>query len=120
MRAVSSQKGEFVDITYLWFFILLLPLALSALRYIRIGNYEPEKVLQDLGNNVCVNYSGIANKTVQKRAIAKIQRVGNCVSLFNKSDNALDIHIPKKAWADNIFARAKIVFPHAEVVEIDY
>ncbi|NDW16693.1 hypothetical protein GTQ48_14355 [Alteromonas genovensis] len=49
----------------------------------------------------------------------KIQLAGNCVSLFNKSDNALDIHAPRKALAHNLFVKAKKVFPHAMVIEVD-
>jgi hypothetical protein len=108
-----------MDILYIWIFAFSIVIILAVLRYIKIGNYEPDKVLQDFGNSICVNYSVIGSKTLPKSSVVKIQLAGNCVSLFNRSDNALDIHAPRKALAHNLFVRAKKVFPHAVVIEVD-
>ena len=107
-----------MDIFYFWIFTFSILILLAVLRYIKLGNYDPDKVLQDLGDNICVNYSAIGSKTLSKSSVVKIQLAGNCISFFNKSDNALDIHVPRKVWAHNIFIRVKTVVPHAEVVEI--
>lgn len=108
-----------MSISYLWVLALLIAILLTALRHLKIGNYAPDKVFKDLGDKICVNYSAIGSKTLPKGSVVKVQLAGNCVSLFNKSDNALDIHAPRKAWAINIFKKAKTVFPDAKVVKID-
>jgi hypothetical protein len=72
-----------MDILYIWIFAFSIVIILAVLRYIKIGHYEPDKVLQDFGNSICVNYSVIGSKTLQKSSVVKIQLAGNCVSLFN-------------------------------------
>lgn len=108
-----------MDILYFWICAFSIVIVLALLRYMKIGNYEPDKVLLDLGDSICVNYSAIGSKTLPKTSVVKVQLAGNCISLFYKSNNAIDIHVPRKVWAQNVFIKAKTAFPHAEAVEID-
>ncbi|QJR79963.1 hypothetical protein CA267_003785 [Alteromonas pelagimontana] len=85
-----------MDISYFWILAFSIAILLAVLRYIKIGNYDPDKVFQNLGDSICVNYSAIGSKTLPKSSVVKIQLAGNCISLFNQSDNALDIYVPGK------------------------
>jgi len=87
--------------------------------------YEPEKVLIDLGEEVFISHLPKARlnkkygKTIPKSFVVKIQLAGNCVSLFNKSGNAIDIWAPKDQLAKPIFEQAKNFFKNADAVVIN-
>jgi hypothetical protein len=91
----------------------------------RASAYEPDKILQDNGDEVYISHLPKARlfkawgKTIPKSFVTKIQLAGNCVSLFNASGNAIDIWVPKAKFAKPVYQRAIAIFNAAETVEID-
>ena len=89
--------------------------------------FKPKKaveVFSDKGEFVTLNTSASSNvifadvQKLKKTDIVKIQLAGSCLSLFNKSNHAIDIWI-NKHMADHTFTQASTIFPHAEKIIIE-
>lgn len=89
----------------------------------RVNLATSHKALIEDGDNVIVNSTmlsrsyGFSSKVVVKSNITKIQLADNCVSLFTKSDNAIDIWLPKKS-CDNVIHQAQQYFKQAALVKV--
>lgn len=83
---------------------------------------RPELTFTDEGDFVRVRgnsysrYYKTKGKLIKKTDIVKIQKAG-CLSLFYKSNNAIDISVHPKN-KDEVFDKAKALFCNAEPVEI--
>ena len=89
--------------------------------------FKPKKrieVFTDKGEFVTLNAKASSNvifadvQKLKKTDIVKIQLAGSCLSLFNKSNHAIDIWI-NKHMADHTFSQASSIFPHAEKIIIE-
>lgn len=87
--------------------------------------FQPDRVFVDSGENVLV-YKNPTKLNAYKgqplvipvSSITKIQLASNIVTLFNKSDNAIDIPVPNRKFTMQVFQSAQTHFKEAEVVEI--
>ena len=89
----------------------------------RVNLSSSHKALIEDGDKVIVNPTmlsrcyGFSSKVVIKSDITKIQIADNCISLFSKSGNAIDIWLPKKS-CDNIVNLAQQYFRNASLVKV--
>jgi hypothetical protein len=89
----------------------------------RVNLSSSHKALIEDGNQVIINPTmlsrcyGFSSKVVIKSDITKIQVAGNCISLFAKSGNAIDIWLPKKS-CDSIVNVAQQYFRNASVEKV--
>ncbi len=104
----------------IWIGLLLLHYLFTRTR--RFNN--PLNTLEDCGDSVRIQASGYQFSIfhdptcIEKKQVAKIQRSKSTVSLFTHGNNAVDIWVVGK-FNDELFERAKHLFPHAQVVEIN-
>lgn len=84
---------------WIWLFTFVIG-AISWYVVLYPAQYVPSKVFIEKGELVYIANSPFSRlkscwaTAVPKESIVKIQRVGNCISLFNAHDNAIDINIP--------------------------
>ena len=89
----------------------------------RVNLSTSHKALIEDGDNVIVNptmlsrYYGFSSKVVIKSNVTKIQLANNCISLFTKDGNAIDIWLPKTS-CDNVINQAKKYFENASLVKV--
>ncbi len=76
------------------------------------------------GDYVIVSSTSLARdikllrKRVKNADIVKIQVSNSCISLFNPSDNAIDIWLPNKKAVNTVANKASKLFKSAKVVNL--
>lgn len=109
-----------IESTYI--FIILTLIIFCFIEH-RVNLSSSHKALIEDGEYVIVNPTmlsrsyGFSSKVVLKSDITKIQTADNCVSLFAKSGNAIDIWLPKKSCG-NIVGLAQQYFRNASLVKV--
>ena len=84
-----------------------------------------ERILVDLEDDLLVAGAPIARvfnkfgKIVPKSNIAKVQVVGKTITLFNKSDNAIDIWITRKDYVEPVVERIQLLCKDVEMVRLE-
>jgi|GEM_PF-845405 len=108
-----------------WLFLGLASLITIGVAFIvRTYLFLPDLVFIDKGEKVSINknptrlnINKIEPVVVLKSSICKIQMASNVVTLFNTSNNAIDIPIPNKRSTKIVFENTQKYFEEAEVVE---
>ncbi len=107
--------------SYILFYILII--LLGYLGYKHNVKTAYRALIPD-GDFVIVSPSSFARDTrffkqrVKRSDIVKIQISDSCVSLFNKSDHAIDIWLPNRKAIKVIADKAENIFAHAKVVNV--
>lgn len=110
-----------------WYYFLCVYVVLIVIsRLLKTKNrYLPERILTVNDDFLVIEdypktwFSKALTRKITKSTIYKIQIAHNIVTFFNASDNAVDIHLPKKSLAQPIFKRAITLFPNAQSIEIE-
>ena len=86
---------------------------------------QASKVFVDLDDNLLIAHVPLARvftrfaKVVPKSNIDRIQIAGNMITIFSKSNNAIDVWIPRKDFVEPAKQRALALCNGVDVVYVD-